>query len=76
MFNNLEAELKRKRVTRVNLAEGIGISTTALSAKLNGKNRFTLDEAFAIQDFLGVDIDIRELFRGEWVKRNLQQTGT
>lgn len=47
-YPELVAEMAKRRVTRTELARGIGISTRALYAKLTGETDFTLSEAAAI----------------------------
>ena len=62
MYRNLEAELKRKDMTRAELAKALEITPGTLSLKLNGKSAITLPEAMKIKEVLGVDIPIEELF--------------
>ena len=47
-YPELVAEMAKCRLTRTELAKGIGISTRALYAKLTGETDFTLSEAAAI----------------------------
>lgn len=65
MYPNLRAEMARKRVTMTELAEHLHITISTLSLKMSGKSDFTLKEAIAIRSFLGVEMDLRELFREE-----------
>lgn len=44
LFNNLEAELVRERISKKELAYFLGISVPSLYFKLNGKREFTLKE--------------------------------
>lgn len=62
MYNNLEAELKRKKVLRRDLAENLNLTISTVSLKLNGKAPITLEEALAIKHFLKVDIPLEKLF--------------
>ncbi|MDU1115291.1 MAG: helix-turn-helix transcriptional regulator [Clostridium butyricum] len=65
MYNNLEAELKRKKILRKDLAEGLNLTISTVSQKLNGKANLTLPEALAIKKFLKVDIPLEKLFAFE-----------
>ena len=62
MYCNLEAELKRKQITREQLADLLGINVATVSRKLNLPNRLKLCEALEIQEKLFPDMDMRELF--------------
>ena len=62
MYCNLEAELKRKQITREQLADLLGINVATVSKKLNVPNRLKLCEALEIQEKLFPDMDMRELF--------------
>lgn len=62
MFDNLEAELRRKKVLRRDLAENLDLTIGTVSQKLNGKAPITLTEAVAIKQFLKVDIPLEKLF--------------
>jgi transcriptional regulator with XRE-family HTH domain len=65
MFRNLDAELKRKGMTRGDLAKAMNITPSTMSMKLNGKSGLTLKEALRIKDILNVDIPIEQLFYAE-----------
>ena len=71
MYRNLEAELKRKGITRKMLADKLGINIATVSAKLTGKAKLTFDEATTIakQVFNG-EFDVVYLFdKGENQKK-------
>lgn len=65
MYPNLRAEMARKNISTVELAEKSGIATTTMYDKLNGKSKITLDDAYAIKKALDVDIPIEVLFSKE-----------
>ena len=65
MFNNLEAELKRKKILRKDLAKYLSLTIGTVSQKLNGKAPITLPEALAIKQFLKVNIPVEKLFAYE-----------
>ena len=62
MFRNVDAELKRKGMTRADLAAALGIRPSTLSFKMNGKSAVTLPEAVKIKEILAVNIPLEELF--------------
>ncbi len=49
MFPNLEAEMARKKITQLKLAEMLGITPTTLSFKLSGKSTLSLKECVEIK---------------------------
>lgn len=61
-YRNLEAELKRKNITKKDLAEAFNLRYATISDKLNGKTRLTLNEAFAIKEKFFPDLSIEYLF--------------
>ena len=65
MFPNLEAELKRKNIKRVGLAELLGYTVSTISDKMTGGSSFSFDDAIKIKQFLGVNIPLEELFAKE-----------
>lgn len=62
MYPNLRAEIARKGMTQIELAEMLGLSEGTLSQKMNGRYDFTLSEAIQIKMILGVDMLIETLF--------------
>ncbi len=63
MYDNLNAEIARKGLKKMQIAESLSISTSALRLKINGIKKFTLDEAFKIADILGGDFSVEYLFQ-------------
>lgn len=57
MFQNIEIEMLKRKVTRLQLADAIGISESALRNKLKGRNEFTFSEFKKIVDFFGLPWD-------------------
>lgn len=45
MYSNLDAELKRKDITRGELARQMKLTPSTMSLKLNGKSEISLKEA-------------------------------
>ena len=62
MYRNLEAELKRKQIRRIDLANELGLALSTVSEKMQGKSEFSLGTAMAIKRMLGVDMPIEVLF--------------
>lgn len=56
-YNNLEAELKRRSITRESLAKELGCTVSTISQKLTGKYEFTLGEAFTLRKLLDCSIE-------------------
>lgn len=64
MYRNLEAELKRKGITRKMLADKLGINIATVSAKLTGKAKLTFDEVTVItKQVFNNEFDIPYLFK-------------
>lgn len=62
MYGNLEAELKRRGITRGKLAKEMDLTPSTISLKLNGKSDISLKEAMRIKRIIGVDIPLEILF--------------
>lgn len=62
MYPNLNAEMARRNLTALTLAERTGIPYSTLTAKLAGKTSLKLSEAKAIKRALDTDMSIDELF--------------
>lgn len=57
--NNIRAEVARRRLSQVKLAEQVGIRQQALSRRLNGTTPFRIDELARIAEVL--DMPLSEL---------------
>ena len=57
MFDNLRAEMRRHNKTNNDVGKILGISTNAVSLKLNGKTPFTLDEIRKLADEFDCSLD-------------------
>ncbi len=62
MYNNLLAEIARKRLTKQDIREKLNVSQSTFYSKLNGETSFTLDEAFLIYKSFFPEIDFLYLF--------------
>ncbi|WP_427112395.1 hypothetical protein [Megasphaera sueciensis] len=62
MYNNLEAELRRQKIRRVDLANDLGLSISTVSEKLTGKSDISLSLALKIKGMLKVDMPLEVLF--------------
>jgi transcriptional regulator with XRE-family HTH domain len=52
MYRNLEAEMKRKGISRKQFADLLGININTVSAKLTGKSPLLWNEVLLIADIL------------------------
>ena len=59
MFNNLivKEELKEKGYQQFKLANYLGIPTSTLNDKLNGRSKFNADEVYKIAKFLNKGLE-------------------
>lgn len=67
MYSNVRAEMARKNIKIVDLAEMTGIRYQTLSDKLRGDAPILMKEAVAIKNALQVDMPLEELFAVEQV---------
>ena len=65
MYPNLEAEMARRKVTRLELAAKLKMTATTLGNKLNGKSDISLPECLAIKKELKINMTVDELFKTE-----------
>lgn len=65
MFPNLDAEMARRKMTRMTLAEKIHKTPTTLSMKLNGKSPLTLAECIEIKNAVDAECTVDYLFATE-----------
>lgn len=63
MYNNLEAEIVRRRIKKQDIAKEIGRTYNTLNLKIAGKYQFTYDEALTIQEKFFPECDFKELFK-------------
>lgn len=54
---NLDQKLKETRITRVELAEAIGVTRTTIWNYINNKRRPDMETFAKIADFLKVELD-------------------
>lgn len=63
MYNNLLAEIARKKLTKQRIREELDVSQSTFYSKLNGNTSFTLDEAFKIYKTFFPETDFIYLFQ-------------
>lgn len=68
MYNNLEAEIARKKIKRPKIAKAIGRTYNSLNLKIAGKYPFTYDEALKIHEEFFPECDFKELFKKSELK--------
>lgn len=61
VYPNIEAEMSRHGFTRKILGEKLGLTESAVSQKLIGKNGFSAMQAFALHDILNFKGTTKEL---------------
>lgn len=54
---NVRAEMARKKISQAALADHMGLSQAAISARLNGRTPFDINELAAIAHFLDVGLE-------------------
>lgn len=62
MYRNLVAEMARHGVTKVKIADVLGIHYNTILEKMNGNQNFTLREAACIRKEFFPDLDFEYLF--------------
>lgn len=62
MFENLLAEMTRKRVTKKEMASILKMSEWTFLRKLNGESQFTLNDMLATKEFFNNEHTIEYLF--------------
>ena len=62
MYPNLEAELKRKGLKRIDLAQHLDMALSTLADKMQGKSTFSVQNAVDIKKFLNLKMPLEELF--------------
>lgn len=65
MYRNLNAERTRKGLTWRQLAEKCGVNYSTLTNKVSAGGEFTLAQAVALRDALGVNMPLEQLFMWE-----------
>jgi transcriptional regulator with XRE-family HTH domain len=53
---NVRAELARRRITRTQLSEAVGMGRESLSRRLRDETDFTVTEITAIADYFGMPV--------------------
>lgn len=60
--NNLEAEMKRKRISRNDIARHLGVSYRTIHSKFNGESQWQYTECISIRDTFFPEYDLSYLF--------------
>lgn len=63
MYNNLEAEIVRRKIRKTIIADAIGRSYNTLNLKISGRYPFTYDEALTIHEKFFPECNLKELFK-------------
>lgn len=62
MLHNLEAEMARDQIKRIDLARLLNLSSRAVYGKISGETKFTTSEAIKIQKTYFPNLPIEYLF--------------
>lgn len=62
MCKNLIAEMARADITNGDIASYLGVHANTISNKINGKSKFSIEEAFKIKARFFPEIDLIYLF--------------
>lgn len=74
MYTNLKMEMSLKGITIEDIAKLLQIHRNSASFKINGKGKFTIDEAFRIHEKYFAYADMQYLFRKN--KRRVEEDST
>lgn len=64
-LSNLEAEMKRKKITRSDIAELLGLSYRTVHSRFNGESDWNYSECIKIRDTFFPDMLLDYLFKPE-----------
>ena len=62
MYKNLEAEMARQKITKINLSNLLEVRYATVLDKMSGKSRFFYDEAIKIKNYFFPDLSLEYLF--------------
>ena len=65
-FFYVRAEMSRQKISGREMAERMGISPGAFSARICGRVQFTLKEAYLILRILGIPADLLSMYFPIW----------
>jgi transcriptional regulator with XRE-family HTH domain len=69
LFPNLKAEMARRGVTGLKMAEFLGISLKTFYKKMSGSSEFKITEMFRIRDMFFDALDVDYLFKPDKPKK-------
>lgn len=62
MLKNLKHALETKHITYIQVSKALNCRPATVSDKINGKTKFSFDEAFKIQEVFLPEYDLKYLF--------------
>lgn len=65
MYKSVEVLIFERGLSKAEIAAELGIGYNTFLLKLNGKNKFTLDEALKLKGILKTEKTVEELFSRE-----------
>ena len=63
--NNLEAEMKRKGISRMDIANLLDVSYSTIHSRFNGNSEWLYNECVLIRDTYFSDLELDYLFKTE-----------
>ena len=63
--NNLEAEMKRKRISRMDIANLLNVSYSTIHSRFNGNSEWLYNECVFIRDTYFPHLELDYLFKTE-----------
>ena len=71
-FPNLEAEMTRVGLSKVDIADGIGRTPDTVWRWFSGRNGFAIDDAFAVRDHFFPNLSVDYLFNQHPISNDVQ----
>lgn len=62
-IENLEAEMKRNKISRSDIAHTLGLSYRTIHSRFNGESEWTYSECVKVRDTYFPDMDLTYLFQ-------------
>ena len=60
---DLEAEMKRRAISRKDIADFLELSYSTIHSRFNGKSQWIYDECVRVQEHFFPDKDLKDLFK-------------
>lgn len=67
--DNLEAEMKRKKISRDDIAKLLGLSYRTIHSRFNGESQWKYSECVKVRDTYFPDLDLSYLFQTDELEK-------